>query len=352
MPRKFKVAAAQVGAVHKWTPRTSTLKRLIGLLHSAHSQGARLVVFPECAFTTFFPRYTMSEPPEIDAWFDHGDDPSESPNTKPLFDEARELGVDIYVGYAERTSDGTSYNSCVYYSGALGKVVSKYRKLHLPGTKDPFPEKDAVNQLEKRYFTPGDLGFRAFRAPDLVAGALKKAGLGGKEAETTASVGKGDPVVGMMICNDRRWPEAWRVLGLQGVELVLCGFNTNSYAPQLWGSRQEMTVEEADKESRFHHALTMQANSYMNACFSVSAARAGWDDDKFGLIGGSSIVDPQGHIVAETKTDGDEVVVAEIDLEDCRQGKEKTFDFARHRRVETYGLIASQTGVEEPPLLE
>ena len=320
MPRKVKVAAAQVGAVHKWTARASTLKRLIGLLHSAHSQGAKLVVFPECAFTTFFPRYVMDDPTEVDAWFEHGDDPSQSENIKPLFDEARELGVDIYVGYAERASEGTSYNTCVYYSGKFGKVISKYRKVHLPGTKDPFPEKDAVNQLEKRYFTPGDLGFRAFRAPDLVDGALKK---GTRGSENT--VGKGDPILGMMICNDRRWPEAWRVLGLQGAELVLCGFNTNGYAPQLWGSRKEITPKEAEKESLFHHSLTMQANSYMNSCFSISAARAGWDDDAFALIGGSSIVDPQGHVVAEAKSKGDEVVLAEIDLEDCIQGKEKVF---------------------------
>ena len=318
MPRKIKVAAAQVGAVHKWTSRTSTLKRLIGLLHSAHSQGAKIVVFPECTFTTFFPRYVMDDPTEIDAWFEHGDDPSHSENIKPLFHEARELGVDICVGYAERTPEGTGFNTCIYFSGKLGTIISKYRKVHLPGTKDPFPEKDAVNQLEKRYFTPGDLGFRAFRAPDLVEGALKKGTQG-----SDATVGKGDPVLGMMICNDRRWPEAWRVLGLQGVELVLCGFNTNGYAPQLWGSRKEMTQEEAEKESLFHHSLVMQANSYMNSCFSISAARAGWDDNEFSLIGGSAIVNPQGHVVAEAKSMADEIVVAEIDLEDCRQGKEK-----------------------------
>ncbi|KAI9656806.1 MAG: hypothetical protein M1821_003445 [Bathelium mastoideum] len=351
MPRKIKVAAAQVGAVHKWTDRASTLKRLIGLLHAAHSQGAQLVVYPECTFTTFFPRYVTDDAAEIDAWFEHGDDPSQSANTKPLFDEARALAVDISVGYAERTTDGTSYNTCVYYSGAQGRVLSKYRKVHLPGTREPYPDKDAVNQLEKKYFVPGNLGFRAFRAPSLVPDALKK---GSQPAESTAAetVGKGDAIVGMMICNDRRWPEAWRVLGLQGVELVLCGFNTNSYAPQLWGSRKDMTVEEAEKESLFHHALMMQSNSYMNSCFSISAARAGYDDHKFGLIGGSSIVDPQGHIVAEAKSTSDEIVLAEIDLEDCRQGKEKTFDFARHRRTEAYDLIVQQTGVEEPPLLD
>lgn len=89
----------------------------------------------------------------------------------------------------------------------------------------------------------------------------------------------------------------------------------------------------------------------MNACFSVSAARCGLDDGRYDLIAGSAIVDPEGHVVAEAETRGDELVVAEIDLGECRQGKEKTFDFERHRRIETYGVICERTGVVEPELL-
>jgi predicted amidohydrolase len=120
--------------------------------------------------------------------------------------------------------------------------------------------------------------------------------------------------------------------------------------PHLWGSKP-MTHEKATEEALFHSRLVQQANSYMNACFSISAARCGLDDGKYDLIGGSSIVDPEGHVIAEAKTVEDELVVAEIDLADCRQGKERTFDFARHRRVETYGPIGEQTGVVEPELL-
>jgi len=61
----------------------------------------------------------------------------------------------------------------------------------------------------------------------------------------------------------------------------------------------------------------------MNACFSISAAKAGLEDGKYDLIGGSCITDPEGHVVAEAKGKGDEIVFADIDLEDCRQGKEK-----------------------------
>lgn len=118
----------------------------------------------------------------------------------------------------------------------------------------------------------------------------------------------------------------------------------------LWGSKP-MSPEAAQKEALFHSRLVQQANSYQNACFSISAARCGLDDGKYDLIGGSSICSPEGHVVAEAKTTEDELVVAEIDLKDCRQGKEKTFDYGRHRRCEAYGLIAEQTGVVEPELL-
>ena len=327
MARKIKVAAAQVGAIHKTSDRSDTLSRLMTLLKDAASQSAQIVLFPEIALTTFFPRYLFDNQQELNEFFEHGEDITTSHRVRPLFDLARDLGVDISIGFAERASDGTGYNSCIYYSATLGTAISKYRKIHLPGTKEPFPNKDAINQLEKRYFAPGNLGFKAFRAPGLLADAMKKKDKGDgndyREKDTTATTGKGDPIIGMMICNDRRWPEAWRCYGLQGAELVLCGYNTNGYAPDLWGSRTTMSVEEAEEESLFHHRLVMQANSYMNACFSISAARCGLDDGKYSLIGGSAIVSPQGHILAEAKGRDDEVVVAEVDLGECRQGKEK-----------------------------
>ena len=87
----------------------------------------------------------------------------------------------------------------------------------LPGRHEPDTRPDVTQQLEKRYFAVGDLGFAAFRVPDLVQGALKsKDSVSEEEAQ-----GKGDPIVGMLICNDRRWAEGWRSYGLQGIELLL-----------------------------------------------------------------------------------------------------------------------------------
>jgi predicted amidohydrolase len=344
MPRTLRVAAAQLGPNHLTTPRSEVISRMVALLTEASTLGAALVLFPETAFTTFFPRHLISSQAKLDSYFEHGDSLPTSPSTTPLFSAAQKFGIDISVGFAERDHDGKGYNTSIYYSAKKGAVIAKYRKVHLPGTKEPFENPDAVNQLEKRYFEPGNLGFKAFRTPDLVPGVLKR-DAGEKEP------GKGDPIMGMMICNDRRWAEGWRCYGLQGVEVVLCGYNTAGWAPDLWGTRKVMTPEEAEVDAVFHHKLVMQGNSYMNSCFSISAAKAGLEDGKYDLIGGSCITSPEGHVLAEAKGKGDELVFAEIDLEECRQGKEKTFDFDRHRRIDQYGPITTQTGVVEPDLL-
>ncbi|KAK6208610.1 carbon-nitrogen hydrolase [Colletotrichum tabaci] len=332
--RTLKVAAAQMGTTNYTDARSKTLNRMLALLDDAAAKGAQLVLFPETAFTTFFPRHLINDPVELDSFFEHGDIVTQ-PQTKPLFDKATECGTDIAVGFAEKTDDGETFNSCVYFHAKSGSILSKYRKIHLPGDFEPFADPDATNQLEKRYFKPGDLGFNAFRVPDLVP----------------SSPERGDPIFGMMICNDRRWAESWRVLGLQGVEVVLCGYNTAGFAPHLWGSSADMDPDEARSKALFHHKLVMQAHSYTNACFSISAARCGLDDGKYDLIGGSCITGPEGELIAEASTTEDEVVYAEINLDACRPGKERTFDFARHRRVEHYSCITEQTGVIEPPKL-
>lgn len=315
MPRILKVAAAQMGPNHLATNRADVLSRMVGLLQSAAKLGAQLVVFPETALTTFFPRYRLDSVPHADEYFDNPDTLLISPRTRPLFDEAKKLKVDVYLGFAERISDRRDYNTCVYYSASRGEVISKYRKVHLPGTLQPFEDPNAINQLEKLWFKPGDLGFQAFRVPDLVHGVAK-------QGSAPDSSDRGDPIMGMLICNDRRWAESWRCYGLQGVEVVLCGYNTTAWAPDLCGIRKPQTYEESETEAMYQHKLVMTANSYMNSCFSISAAKAGVEDGKFDLIRGSMITSPDGYVIAEAKTKDDEVVFAEIDLDDCLPGKE------------------------------
>jgi len=134
--------------------------------------------------------------------------------------------------------------------------------------------------------------------------------------------------------------EGWRVLGLQGVELVMVGYNSAAYDPN-GGEGESAEVR------TFHSTLAAQANAYMNATWAIAVAKAGVEDGA-GLIGGSCIVDPNGMVVAQAKTLGDEVIVADVDLDACKQGKEKMFNFAAHRRPQWYGMITERVGAEAP----
>lgn len=313
MSRVIRVAGAQMGPNLRADSRSAILARMIALLEQAASQGATLVAFPELPFTTFFPRWLLTEA-ELGGYFERS---MPNPDTQALFDRAKALKVGFYVGYAELTPEGRRFNTSILVAPD-GSVLGKYRKVHLPGSVEPRAG-DKFQQLEKRYFEYGDLGIPAFRAPAVW----------------------GDGVLGMLICNDRRWPEAWRVLGLQGVELVCVGYNSAAYDPN-GGSTENEAIR------TFHSTLAAQANAYMNATWAVAVAKAG-NEDGSGLIGGSCIVDPNGVIVAEAKTLGDEVIVGDCDLDACRQGKEKMFNFAAHRRPQWYRAIVDQVGATPPP---
>ncbi|EFX05134.1 n-carbamyl-d-amino acid amidohydrolase [Grosmannia clavigera kw1407] len=351
MSRVITVGAAQLGAIQLVTPREVVLTRMLALLDAAAASGVRMLLFPELALTTFFPRHNLAGEDTVDAFFEAESDAEpdalrrSNPHTKPLFDRAHSLGIDIALGYAEKwtAADGNvmHYNTLCYYSAQTDAVIAKYRKVHLPGTA--VPTGGAQEQLEKMYFAPGDLGFPAFRAPGLVDNALKADKVQIENAEKIE--GLGDPILGMLICNDRRWPEAWRSYGLQGAELVLEGYNTCAYY-----ANRPTSVTEQEALAVFHHRLSCQAGSYHNACFSIHAAKAGNEDGGL-LIASSLIVAPGGQILAESKTSDDELITATIDLAECRAQKEGVFAFAKHRRTEHYGRLIEQTGVVEPPLL-
>lgn len=312
MTRIVRVAGAQLGPNQRSDRRPDILARLIALLEQAAGRGASLVVFPELAFTTFFPRWLLDDS-DVDAYFERT---MPNPDVAQLFARARELKVGFYVGYAELTPERRRFNSAILVAPD-GAILGKYRKVHLPGSIEP---RSGVRfqQLEKRYFEYGDLGFEALRGPD----AWQRA------------------IVGMMICNDRRWPEAWRELGLQAMELLCVGYNSAGYDPN-GGDREDAALR------TFHARLAIQANAYMNATFAVAVAKAG-NEDGSALIGGSCIVDPNGLILAEAETLGDELIVADCDLDLCRQGKDKMFNFAAHRRPQYYGRITGQVGAIEP----
>ena len=151
---------------------------------------------------------------------------------------------------------------------------------------------------------------------------------------------KDDIIVGQCICNDRRWPETFRVMGLKGAEMVVLGYNTptdNVYAPK-----------EPPYLRVFHHNLSIQAAAYQNGIWVVATAKAG-KEDGFWLHGGTAIVAPTGEIVAKSNTEEDEVVSYDCDMELGEYIRNTTFNFAKHRRPEHYKLIVERTGVKVEP---
>ena len=306
--REIVIGGAQMGPIQKADSRSAVVERMLALLTDAKRAGCDLVVYPELCLTTFFPRWYMDNPAEVDTWFE-----AEMPNaaTQPLFDAAREAGIAISFGYAERTPDGQHFNTQILTDRAAN-IVGKYRKVHLPGHSEYDPDR-AFQHLEKRYFLPGDLGFPVWRNMDAL--------------------------MGMAICNDRRWPEMYRVMGLQGVELIMLGYNTPSVNSQL--------ASEGLEQRLYHSELSMTAGAYQNATWVVGVAKAGVEDGN-PLMAGSIIVDPNGYVVARAKGEGDELLVHACDMDACNFGKSTIFDFGRHRRIEHYGRICSQTGVVRP----
>lgn len=307
MTRIVTVGAAQSGPIAPDENRESVVKRMIELMRQAHARGCDHVVFTELALTTFFPRYYEDDVSKMDHFFE-----KEMPSneTRPLFETAEKLGLSFYLGYAELTEDGHHYNTSILVN-KKGKIVGKYRKVHLPGHSE-YDAKRPFQHLEKRYFEPGDLGFNVFKV--------------------------NNGIMGMAICNDRRWPETYRVMSLKGAELIQLGYNTpdvNTSAP------------EPNHLRMFHNHLVMQSSAYQNSCFVVGVAKAGIEDGCM-LIGGSCIVQPSGEMLAQASTIEDELIVADCDFDLSKMGLETVFNYAKHRRIEHYGIISAQTGVEVP----
>lgn len=312
MSRIVTVGAAQLGPIARSDTRSQVVQRMIALMTLAARHGCDLVVFPELALTTFFPRWYFEDQAELDTFFERE---MPGPETRPLFEAARRLGVGFYLGYAELVEDGgrsRRFNTSIVVD-QTGRIVGKYRKIHLPGHAEHEPWR-TFQHLEKRYFETGNLGFPVFRA------------FGG--------------IFGMAICNDRRWPETYRVMGLQGVEMVLIGYNTPVHNPP---------APEHDALSHFHNELVMQAGAYQNGSWVVGVAKAG-NEEGVPQIGNSIIVAPSGEIAAACSTDGDELALARCDLDLTLSYKNTTFNFAKHREPQAYSLIVERKGAVPPPL--
>jgi len=304
MTRIVTVGAAQLGPVQRDDDRRAVVDRLRVMLADAASQGCDLVVFPELALTTFFPRWYVDDITQADHFYE-----TSMPNdaTQPLFDEARDLEIGFCLGYAllETADDGSTHRWNVQTLVERdGSIVGTFKKVHIPGHESNEPGRP-FQHLERYYFEPSPEGFGVWDA------------FGGR--------------VGMMICNDRRWPESYRLMGLQGVELILCGYNTPlHYAPD----------PSQDPLQGFHNQLVMSSGAYQNGTFVVGVAKGGVEEGVDSLAE-SSIFGPSGELLARATTNDDELIVAECDLDWCGQYKNTLFDFARYRRPDVYGPLTA-----------
>lgn len=300
MTRFLTLASCQSGPIQRSTTRSEVVGRLVAMLEQAAGMGAELAAFPEMALTTFFPRWHFESADAADEFYEAH---FPSPETQQLTKSAKKLGIGFAIGYSEICIESgikRRFNSMALV-GTDGEVIGKYRKMHVPGSVEP--EEDTTPHLERRYFEPGNLGFPVFNFKDTK--------------------------VGMALCNDRRWPETYRMLCLQGAEVCLIGYNTPmrlDEAPQL------------DHLRMFHNHLPMQAGAYQNTMWLAAAAKAGNEHGQ-SLIGGSCIIAPTGEITAQAVSNSDEVIVHRADLDLISTCRKVNFDFNRYRRPADYGLI-------------
>ncbi len=310
MARIVRTAAAQMGPISRAETRKDTVTRLLKLMREAKARDCELVVFTELCLTTFFPRWMIEDEAELDSYYETE---MPGPDTAPLFEESKKLGIGFYLGYAELVVENgvkRRFNTSIFVN-QRGEIVGKYRKVHLPGHSEPQPNR-MHQHLEKRYFEPGNLGFRVWNAYS--------------------------GVIGMCICNDRRWPETYRVMGLQGVEMVMLGYNT---------PYDHTGHPDIDSLTQFHNRLSMQAGAYQNATWVVGTAKCGIEEGS-NMVGQSVIIAPSGEIVAQASSLEDEVITANCDLDLGKRYRETIFDFARHREPEAYKLIVERKGSIPP----
>ena len=310
MSRILNIGGAQLGPVLRSDTRSNVVKRMCDLLKQAKSKSCDIVIFPELCLTTFFPRWFFEDFSEVDKFFE-----TEMPNKdcEPLFDLAKKLNLAISFGFAELVEvdqEIKRFNSSIIVN-TKGEIELKYRKVHLPGHSE-FDDKRSFQHLEKRYFDIGDLGFPVSKIMDIN--------------------------MGMCICNDRRWPETYRVMGLQDVELILLGYNTPLQNPP---------APEHDHLTSFHNLLSMQAGAYQNATWVVGVAKAGIEEGVHHL-GQSCIISPSGEVISMATTLEDELITATCNFDLCTSYKETWFNFEKHRQPQHYKLITERIGAIPP----
>jgi len=270
------------------------LERGMTLVEAAAAQGAAVVCLPELFRSRYFCQV------EDPAWFDLAES-IPGPTTEVLGRLARRLGVVIVAPLFERRAAGLYHNRAVVLDSD-GAQAGHYRKMHIP---------DDPCYYEKFYFTPGDLGFRAFGTR---AGRL-----------------------GVLICWDQWYPEAARLTALQGPDVLF-------YPTAIGWHPQEKAVEGAAQRDAWR--TVQRGHAIANGVYVAAANRVGHEPapgagEGIEFWGSSFIADPQGVVLAEASTDREEVLVAEVDpgrVEAVR----RNWPFLRDRRIDAYHEITQR----------
>jgi beta-ureidopropionase len=263
--------------------KQQAIDKHIKMIADAAGQGAQVIGLQEIFHGPYF---CAEQDPK---WYATAE-PEDGPTVSRMREVAREHGVVLIVPWYEEEQPGVYYNSaCVIERD--GSVLGKYRKTHIPQVGPCF--------WEKFYFKPGNLGYPVW----------------------DTSVGR----IGLIICYDRHFPEVARELGLKGAELV---FNPSATVESL--SRYLWELEQPA------HAV---ANGFWVAASNRVGVEAPLNPNKF--YGSSYFCSPRGKIVAQASDSEDEVLVADIDLDEIREVR-NTWQFFRDRRPETYGDLARQ----------
>jgi predicted amidohydrolase len=262
--------------------KATNVERTLQLVDQAVSEGAQLICLQELFNTTYFPV-------EIDARHFALAERIPGPSTEPLQELARAKGVVVVASLFEKVYEGSYFNSAVIID-AGGKIAGLYRKSSIPIT-----ETESLRGYEKFYFCPGDTGFRTF---DVGVGAR----------------------IGILICYDRHFPEAARTLALQGAELILVPATTCGMSRSAW-------------------ELELRAHAMQNMCFVGGVNRVG-DEAGYDWYGSSVWIDPRGEVIAKAGDSEDEVLVADLDLEEIR-GVRQEWGFFRDRRPDLYSSLTS-----------
>lgn len=255
----------------------------VGLIEEAAAKGVQVL----CLQELFYGPYFCAE--QDSRWYSMVERVPEGPTVRLMQELAKKHRMAMIVPVYEEDMDGVYYNTAAVLD-TDGSYLGKYRKTHIPHLAPGF--------WEKFYFRPGNSGYPVF----------------------TSQVGR----IGVYICYDRHFPEGARALGLNGAEIV---FNPSATVAGL---------------SEYLWELEQPAHAVANGYFVGAVNRVGyeqpWEIGEF--YGKSYFCNPRGQIVAQASRDKDEVVVADLDLDDIRRVRD-TWQFFRDRRPDTYqGLVA------------